>query len=195
MFLDQNPSFSSSQDKLRVDIKFLTTMLGDVIRQQQGEELLLRIEEIRTLAREIRLTENPLLVESQKKLIASLSYKEAHFVVRAFTVYFQLLNIAEELQRIRRLRYYDRDLNALEDMSLRKLFKDLQDEGFTKKDIADFLSQCSIEPILTAHPTEVKRRTILDHLFFIGNQLIQLDRVDLTVPEQDRITDGIKESL
>ena len=195
MFSDTHSSLPSSQDKLRGDIRFLTTVLADVIRQQQGEELLLKIEEIRTLAKEIRHTPNPLLVESQKKLIDSLSYQQAHYVARAFTIYFQLLNIAEEVQRIRRLRYYDRNLDALQDMSLRKLFKELQEEGFKKKEIADFLSQCSIEPILTAHPTEVKRRTILDHLFFIGGQLIQLDRQDLTIPEQDRIADRIKETL
>ncbi len=195
MFSDPYSSFSSSEDKLRADIKFLTAILADIIRQQQGEEILLKIEEIRTLAREIRQTHNPLLVESQKKLIASLSYNQAHYVTRAFTIYFQLLNIAEEAQRIRRLRYYDRDLDALQDMSLRKLFKDLQDDGFKRQEIANFLSQCCIEPVLTAHPTEVKRRTILDHLFFISNQITQLDRLDLTIPEQDKITLHIKESL
>ncbi|MBF0489957.1 MAG: phosphoenolpyruvate carboxylase [Candidatus Omnitrophica bacterium] len=195
MFSDYLSSEGSSQEKLRGDIKFLTTMLADVIRQQQGEELLLKIEEIRTLAKEIRQNQNPLLVESQKKLIDSLSYEQAHYVTRAFTIYFQLLNIAEEVQRIRRLRYYDQDLNVLQDMSLRKLFADLQVEGFSKKEIADFLSQCSIEPVLTAHPTEVKRRTVLDHLFFICNQLIQIDRMNLTIPEYDKITAQIRESL
>jgi len=195
MFSDYYSSLSSTEDKLRFDIKFLTGLLADVIRQQQGEELLLKIEEIRTLAREIRLTKNPLLVESQKKLIASLNYTQAHYVTRAFTIYFQLLNIAEEVQRIRRLRYYDRNLDALQDMSLRKLFKDLKDEGFNKEEIGGFLSTCSIEPVLTAHPTEVKRRTVLDHLFFICDQIDRLDRMDLTVPERDKITLQIKESL
>jgi phosphoenolpyruvate carboxylase len=195
MFLDHISSENSSQDKLRGDIRFLTSILGDIIRQQQGEGLLLKIEEIRTLAKEIRQSKNPLLVESQKKLIASLSYEQAHYVTRAFTIYFQLLNIAEEVQRIRRLRYYDQNLDVLQDMSLRKLFKDLEDENFSKKEIAAFLSQCSIEPVLTAHPTEVKRRTVLDHLFFICGQLIQMDRVNLTIAEYDTVAAQIKESL
>ncbi len=195
MFSDYSSLEGSSSDKLRGDIKFLTTLLADVIRQQHGEELLLKIEEIRTLAKEIRQYQNPFLVDSQKKLIDSLTYEQAHYVTRAFTIYFQLLNIAEEVQRIRRIRYYDQNLDVLQDMSLRKLFRDLQDEGFSKQEIADFLSQCSIEPVLTAHPTEVKRRTVLDHLFSISNQLIQLDRVNLTIPEEERVTAEIKESL
>lgn len=194
MFSDYHSS-ENSQDKLRADIRFLTSILTDIIREQQGEELLLKIEEIRTLAREIRQSQNPLLVESQKKLIASLSYEQAHYVTRAFTIYFQLLNIAEEVQRIRRLRYYDQNLEILQDMSLRKLFRDLKDENFTNQEIAEFLTQCSIEPVLTAHPTEVKRRTVLDHLFFICGQLIQLDRVNLTIPEHEKVTTQIKESL
>ena len=195
MFSDYHSSLPSSQDKLRADIKFLMTTLADVIRQQQGEELLLKIEEIRTLAKEVRQTKNSLLVKSQKKLIDSLNYQQAYYVARAYTIYFQLVNIAEEVQRIRRLRDYDRNPDIYQEMSLRKLFKDLQDEGYTKKEIADFLSQCCIEPVLTAHPTEAKRRTVLDHLFFIGSQLIQLDRSDLTIAEQDTITARIKESL
>lgn len=195
MFSDYLSSDSSAQDKLRADIKFLTSMLTDIIRQQHGEDLLLKIEEIRTLAKEIRQKQNPFVVESQKKLIDSLSLEQAHYVTRAFTIYFQLLNIAEEVQRIRRLRYYDHDLDVLQDMSLRKLFKDLQVEGFSKEEIAAFLGGCSIEPVLTAHPTEVKRRTVLEHLFSICGHLIQLDKVQLTVLEQESITCDIKESL
>ena len=195
MFSDYLSSEGSTQEHLRADIKFLTTILADIIRQQHGEDLILKIEEIRTLAKEIRQNQNSFLVESQKKLIASLSLEEAHYVTRAFTIYFQLLNISEEVQRIRRLRYYDQDLNVLQDMSVRKLFKDLKVEGFSKEEIAEFLSQCSIEPVLTAHPTEVKRRTVLDHLFSICGHLIQLDRVNLTILEEEEIAAQIKESL
>ncbi len=180
---------------LKQDVHFLTELLAQVIREQEGEGLLLRIEEIRTLAKEIRRADNPLLVESQKKLIQSLKPREAYQLARAFTIYFQLLNIAEEAQRVRRLRDYDRDPDAMPEMSLRKLFKDLSDEGLKPKDIASFLSGASIEPVLTAHPTEAKRRTVLDHLFFISNQLIQLDRDDLTVLERDRVAAHIHEAL
>ncbi len=185
----------SSHAHIRQDVKFLMGLLAEVIREQEGEELLLKIEQIRTLAKEIRHSHNPLLVESQKKLIASLSLTESYHVARSFTIYFQLVNIAEEVQRIRRLRDYDKRDDVLQDMSLRQLFKDLMDDGFTPKEITDFLSQSDIQPVLTAHPTEAKRRTVLDHLFYISGNLIQLNRSDLTYSEKDYMTKRIKETL
>lgn len=185
----------SSQTYIRQDIRFLMGLLTEVIREQEGEDLLLKVEQIRTLAKEIRGSHNPLLIASQKKLIASLSLDEAYNVARAFTIYFQLVNIAEEVQRIRRLRDYDRSDEALQDMSLRKLFKDLIDQGIAPKEIASFLSESDIEPVLTAHPTEAKRRTVLDHLFFLSAQLIQINRPDLTYSERDVLVKRIKETL
>lgn len=193
MFLD--PQGISSHSHIRQDIRLLTGLLAEVIKEQEGEDLLQKIEQIRSVAREIRNNHNPLIIESQKKLIASLTLTQAYQVARAFTIYFQLLNIAEEVQRIRRLRDYDRSDEHLQDMSLRKLFKDLTEEGYKPKEILEFLSQCDIQPVLTAHPTEAKRRTVLDHLFFISGQLIQLNRPDLTFSEKEILTSRIKETL
>lgn len=182
-------------DKLNQNIKFLTGLLTEVLREQHGEGVLSTLEEIRTLAKEIRRTQNPLLVESQKKLIAALTMDEAIIVARALTIYFQLVNIAEEVQRIRRLRDYDRDPDALQEMSLKKLFKDVLDLGYKPQELIDCLNQCDISPVLTAHPTEAKRRTVLDHLHFISSQLLQFDRTDLTLSEEDYLTKRIKEEL
>jgi phosphoenolpyruvate carboxylase len=195
MFKEELIPFSPSQNQLRQDIRFLTGLLTQVIREQVGEDLLLKIEEIRTLAQEIRVSPNPLMIESQKKLIRSLSLDEAYKVARAFTIYFQMVNIAEEVQRIRRLRDYERSPAVFQEMSLKKLFKDLMEENYTPKEILDFLGQCDIGPVLTAHPTEAKRRTVLDHLFFISGQLIQINREDLTLAESDSLTKHIKETI
>jgi len=195
MFKEELIPFEPSQDRLRRDIRFLTGLLTEVIREQEGEELLLKIEEIRTLAQEIRVQGNPLLIESQKKLIASLDLNECYKVARAFTIYFQMVNIAEEVQRIRRLRDYERSPEVFQEMSLRKLFKDLIEEGYTPQEILDFIGQCDITPVLTAHPTEAKRRTVLDHLFSISGQLIQLDREDPTIVEKESLTKRIKETI
>lgn len=170
-------------------------LLAETIREQEGEDLVLKMEQIRTLAKEIRLSGNPLMIDSQKKLINSLTLSEAYQVARGFTIYFQLVNIAEEVQRIRRLRDYDRSDEALQEMSIRKLFKDLIEDGIKPKQIRDFLSESDIQPVLTAHPTEAKRRTVLDHLFFISAQLIQINRPDLTLPERDYLVRRIKETL
>ncbi len=195
MFKEELIPLAPSQNQLRQDIRFLSRLLAEIIREQEGEALLLKIEEIRTLAQEIRGADNPLMVESQKKLIRSLSLDEAYQVARAFTIYFQLVNIAEEVQRVRRLRDYERSPEIFQEMSLKKLFRDLMEEDYSPKEILEFLSQCDISPVLTAHPTEAKRRTVLDHLFFIAGQLTQLNQQDLTLSEQDNLTKRIKETL
>jgi phosphoenolpyruvate carboxylase len=195
MFKEELIPFAPSQNQLRLDIRFLTRLLAQIIREQEGEDILLKIEEIRTLAQKIREDHNPLKVETQKKLIRSLTLEEAYNVARAFTIYFQMVNIAEEVQRVRRLRDYERSREVFQEMSLGKLFKDLMQEDYTPKEILDFLSQCDIGPVLTAHPTEAKRRTVLDHLFYISSQLIQLNRQDLVLAETESLTKRIKETL
>jgi phosphoenolpyruvate carboxylase len=180
---------------LRKDVRFLTTLLGDVIREQEGEKLFSRIEQIRVLAKRIR--QNPVsdLIADQKKLIRSLDLDEAYKVARAFTIYFQLVNIAEEMQRVRRIREYEKDLSAHQEMSLRKLFHDLKRQGLSGEEVAKFISKMRIELVLTAHPTEAKRRTVLDHLLRIVAQLQYLDRADLTLFEREVATNSIKETL
>ncbi len=186
---------STSFDQLKKDVRFLTTLLGNVIREQEGEKLFQKIERIRGLAKEIRRSPTSVLITKQKKLIRSLNLNEAHKIARAFTIYFQLTNIAEEMQRVRRIREYDRDENSLQDMSLRKLFHDLKKQGVSEEKLLKFMSGMEIEMVLTAHPTEAKRRTVLDHLLRIQFQLSQLDRADQTFYERETATAGIKETL
>lgn len=182
-------------DQLKKDVRFLTTLLGNVIREQEGEKLFQKIERIRGLTKEIRRSPTPALITKQKKLIRSLNLNEAHKIARAFTIYFQLTNIAEEMQRVRRIREYDRDETSLQDMSLRKLFHDLKKQGISEEKLLKFMSGMEIEMVLTAHPTEAKRRTVLDHLLRIQFQLSRLDRADLTFYERESATAGIKETL
>ncbi len=189
------PSGETPFSDLRKDVRFLTTLLGEVVLEQEGEKLFSKIEEIRNLAKNIRRTSDPDLIAQQKKIIRSLDLDEAYKVVRAFTIYFQLVNIAEETHRVRRIRMYERDPKLLQDMSLRKLFHDLKEKGLGSDKIIKFLSSMEIELVLTAHPTEAKRRTVLDHLLRIASQLANLDRVDLTGSERQKDKNQIKETL
>ena len=186
-----------SSSPLRRDVRFLTTLLGDVIREQEGEKIFARIEEIRILAKKIR--ENPdsseHFIEKLMQSMRALSLEETHTIARAFTIYFQLVNIAEELQRVRRIRFYEMDDSRQQEMSIRKLFRDLKARKISDQTVLDFLSKMEVELVLTAHPTEAKRRTILDHLLRIAQTLALLDREDLTAEERASAVDGVRETI
>ncbi len=188
-------SKNSSSPFLDCDIRFLTTLLGYVIREQEGEKLFAKIEEIRQLAVSIRKDPQPSLIAEQKKIIRSLEPVAAYKVARAFTIYFQLVNIAEEAQRVRRIREYEKDSSLFQDMSLRKLFRDLKSKGISSEDVLDFMRGMRIELVLTAHPTEAKRRTVLDHLLRIAANLMIFDRQDITAFEKENAANQIKSTL
>lgn len=186
---------NNASSPLSRDVRFLTTLLGNVIHEQEGEKLFAKIEEVRRLAKSIRQDPRPELIAEQKKLIRSLDLEDAYKVARAFTIYFQLVNIAEEAQRVRRIREYDKDATQLEDMSVRKLFRDLKSKGLSAKEVASFMQKMQIELVLTAHPTEAKRRTVLDHLLRIAANLVAVNRADITAAEKQNAVNQIKGTL
>ncbi len=177
------------------DVRLLTTLLGDIIREQEGEEVFNKIEEIRELTKKVRENPDPNTIAMLEALIESLDLGESYKIARAFTIYFQLVNIAEEAQRVRRIRAYDDNPTLFQDMSLRKLFHDLKQAGFKAKEVTDFLSHMDMELVLTAHPTEAKRRTVLNHLLTIASELSELNHSDITEPEKQDLVNKIKEAL
>ncbi len=197
MLVTQNPSNVSKvsiDNGLRKDVRFLTTLLGDIIREQEGEKLYAKIEQIRLLAK-THHDAGTIRIAELKKLIRSLDLDEAYKIARSFTIYFQLVNIAEEMQRVRRIRSYEREGTGLQEMSLRRLFSDLKRHGHSGEELAGFMSSLNIELVLTAHPTEAKRRTVMDHLLRIASQLAELDRSDNTLYEREITKESIKETL
>jgi phosphoenolpyruvate carboxylase len=182
-------------EALRKDVRFLTTLLGDVIREQEGEKLFQKIEQIRGNAKAIRRDDDATLIEKQKKIILSLTTEDSYKVARAFSIYFQLLNICEETHRVRRIREYEKNPSTPLDMSLRKLFYDLKKQGISGEEVLSFMSRMEIDLVLTAHPTEAKRRTVLDHLLRISSQLGTIDKSDITVFERESAVNIIKETL
>ncbi len=189
------PLKEESFSPFKKDVRLLTTLLGDIIREQEGEEVFNKIEEIRELTKKVRENSDSDTIAKLDALVGSLDLGESYKIARAFTIYFQLVNIAEEAQRVRRIRTYDANTALFQDMSLRKLFYDLKQAGFTAKEVSGFLSQMDMELVLTAHPTEAKRRTVLNHLLSIASELSELNRSDMIEPEKRDLVDKIKEAL
>ena len=179
---------------LRRDVRLLTSLLGHTITEQEGGRLLKLIERIRRQATDIRQAPTSAKISRLRRTINTLSVTEATKIARAFTIYFQLVNLAEEQQRIRRLRAYEAQPTPL-GMSVRACFQELRNRRVKLSRVRRLLQQLSIEPVLTAHPTEVKRRTTLDHLLEIAQHLDSLDHADLAARDRARITARLKEHL
>ncbi len=152
------------EEALRREVRFLTTRLGAIIEEQCGPETFAAIEKLRTLAKQIRRRHDIRRLRAKEREVARLSPERATQVAHAFSLFFHLVNLCEE--RVRRLRAYERqDLGA--PMSLRHTFSELRRHRVPASALNALLASMRIEPVLTAHPTEAKRRSVLNHILRI----------------------------
>ena len=171
---------------LRDNIRMLGTMLGDVLSEQEGNDLLEAVERIRSLAKDAR---NHNAKESLLDELAGLDTNKSIHIVRAFAQFLALANIAEQHHRIRRRREYQRQ-GIPQRGSLEASFPALLKTGISKEDLHRTVCSLNIELVLTAHPTEVNRRTLLQKYNAIARLLYKLD---YAVPsDHDDVKSAIK---
>ena len=139
----------------------LGRILGDVIREQEGEAAFDLIEQIRKLSVAFRRDADHAADRALKKLLKGLSGDQTVSVIRAFTYFSHLANLAEDRHHIRRRAIHERAGDSQEG-SIDVALERLRLAGITAKTIADTLATSFISPVLTAHPTEVQRKSILD---------------------------------
>lgn len=167
---------------LRDNVRLLGGLLGDTLRDQVDESLLNRVEEIRTLAKQARSDGNwqPLL-----DVMSELPDSDLVPVARAFTHFLNYANIAEQHHRVRRRRDNRREIDVPSPLgTMAELLPRLLNNGHSADAIATAISQLRTELVLTAHPTEITRRTLLRKYNDINVILGQLDRPDLTPKDQ-----------
>ena len=158
--------------QLQREVRFLTSRLGDIIREQAGVRVFDRVERLRRLAKAIRAQPEQTTIKNKRRLVASLSLVEAYQVAHAFSLFFQLVNLCEERARLRHLQS-----SPAPAQSLRRLFQRLKDEGVTPPKLQRCLDALEIQPVLTAHPTEAKRRTVLRQILRLAAQPENPDEV------------------
>jgi phosphoenolpyruvate carboxylase len=134
-------------ETLRRDVRLLTTLLGDAIRAHGGDELFTTVEALRRAVLRLHERPTPSRAAAVDRVIAGISRDDGARVARAFTAFFQLVNVAEERQRVRELR----------------------DRGRTP--LPPLARPVEVTEVLTAHPTEAKRRAVVEHLWRIGDLL------------------------
>ncbi|MFY7980101.1 MAG: phosphoenolpyruvate carboxylase, partial [Limnohabitans sp.] len=165
-----------SERPLVEDIRLLGRILGDVIRAQEGPEAYELVERIRKLSVAFRRDADHEADKALKKLLKSLPGDRAVSVIRAFTYFSHLANLAEDRHHIRRRAIHERAGHTQEgsiDVALQRL----RWAGITPRSISDMLASSYVSPVLTAHPTEVQRKSILDAERDIAHLLTERDGI------------------
>ena len=146
---------------LMEDIRLLGRILGDVIREQEGPAAFELIERVRQLSVAYRLKRDTQAGRALDRLLKNLSGDQTVSVIRAFSYFSHLANIAEDRHHVRRRSHHERQ-GPLQEGSLVLTLERLAEAGIRATEVAETLQKAYISPVLTAHPTEVQRRSILD---------------------------------
>ncbi|MBG9795959.1 phosphoenolpyruvate carboxylase [Paenibacillus dendritiformis] len=185
-------SKANSNNLLRRDVRFLGNILGEVLVHQGGNELLDIVEKIREISKSLRAVFLPELYEEFKQLINTLNPDIRHQVIRAFAIYFQLVNIAEQNHRIRRKRDYERSAGeTVQPGSIESVILELKERNCSEEELREILDSISLELVMTAHPTEAMRRAILDIHKRIAEDMMLLDNPTLTYREREQLRDKL----
>ncbi len=187
--------FAAKDEPLRDDVGQLGRLVGEVLREQGGAGLFEAVEDCRRAAIERRESDDEARRRAEDRLARRVSELEptlATELVRSFSVYFRLINLAEKVHRIRRRRDYLRSHQDPQSMSLAAAITDLAGLGWSRDRILELLAEVRIEPVFTAHPTESTRRTLLEKEQEIARLLV--DRLDpsLTPPESRALWERLR---
>ncbi len=181
--------------ELSATIHLLGELLGDVIAEQESRAHLEAEERIRALAK-ARRAGDPDAADKLAAEAAALSPDFAYAIAAAFTLYFDLVNLAEEINRVRALRERERERgNAPTAESIADAVATLKARGVSHDQLAAVLRNLRVELVLTAHPTEAKRRTILTRLERISRALRALDDSDLLPREHDTTLESLRAEI
>jgi phosphoenolpyruvate carboxylase len=174
-------------DPLRADVRLLSSLLGQVLVEYGGQDLLDDVEALRHAVIATRRDEKD--VEDVAAIVGGWPLERAELVARAFTVYFHLTNLAEEHQRIRTLRSRDTG-DAPQRESVAAAVREIGDER-----VARLLDDLELRPVLTAHPTEARRRAVVTAILRISALLTELNDPRSGSGERDELRRRLLEEI
>ncbi len=151
----------AKDSSLSATIRELGNLLGEVIIEQEGEGIFRYVEDLRALAKQLRNSFSAETLESIKDIVASLSLVDAIKVVKAFSVYFILVNSADEIYSLRKKREKQHNRAETVPGTLLNTFAELKEKGFGEEELAGLIRKIEVTPVFTAHPTEASRQTVM----------------------------------
>jgi phosphoenolpyruvate carboxylase len=175
---------------LRRDVRLLSTLLGNVLEEAEGPELLHDVERLRRAAISLRREPSAARRREAERIVQELPRLRAAQVARAFTAYFQLVNLAEEHQRVRTLRERG---HAAEDSIAVAVDTIRERDGAAT--LQRLLDRLELTPVITAHPTEARRRSVVENLWRIGALLEELDAARGRPDETDDVERRLAEEV
>ncbi len=181
--------FATPDLPLRDDVRRLGALVGDLLAEQVSAQFLDEIERIRTTA--IARRERAAPLSSLSEQLAGRAPRDAEALVRAFSTYFQVVNIAERVHRIRRRRDYQRSsADTPQPDGLLDALRRLKAQGVGIDELRDWLPRIDVEPVFTAHPTEAVRRALLEKEQLMVASLV--DNLDGLRTPGERATDAAR---
>ncbi len=191
-------SINNIDDKdspLREDIRMLGRMLGDTLREQEGVATFDLIENIRQTAVRFHREQNPEARHELDMLLNQLDNRDTVLVVRAFSYLSQLSNIAEDIHHNRRRRAHLFAGSPHQEGSIALALERVFADGVSGTTVTEFFKETVMSPVLTAHPTEVQRKSILDCQLTIARLLKSRDRLQLTPDELRNNEEGLRRAI
>ena len=178
---------------LRRDVRILGDALGQIIGEAGGTDLFRAVEQLRTATIAFRRDATPEALHEIHEQIDAMDLGSAEAVARAFTCYFQLINLAEERQRMRTLRQRGEQREAIDDSLAAAVNEAVARDG--REALTALLGRLRIHPVFTAHPTEARRRVVTEALRRIGEQLDQFDQLHLPRTARADIARSLREEI
>ncbi|RIK74698.1 phosphoenolpyruvate carboxylase, partial [candidate division KSB1 bacterium] len=184
-------------EPLSLQVNLLGELLGNAIREVVGKTSFEQVEKLRTLCKAVYLEDHPQHWQQAAAEISKLKPEEILWLLRAFTTFFHLVNKAEQREIVRINRERERRSTAAQPRteSLAEAIHFLNQSGYTRDEVLALLARLDIQPTLTAHPTEARRRAILVKQRSLAHLLEQLQQSDLTPAERDAKISAIYEKI
>lgn len=187
---------AAADRRLRARIHLFGDLLGLVIREQAGDKVFSAVERLRKGFISLRKNDSPKKRHRLMRYINNLDGEMLENVIRAFSIYFNLANVAEEARELARKEKHTSTTwspkkRAFGDLSFAETLRRFRDEGVSARQLQTLLNRLRYRPVFTAHPTEAQRRTVMQLLQQIFKSAARLDRSRLSGEEREEISDQL----
>ncbi len=190
--LDTSPS---KDEPLKDDIRFLGRLLGDVVREQEGDDVFNLVETVRQKSVAYVRADDENAKQELEEILNALTPAQTVEVVRAYSYFSHLSNMAEDQHHIRRTRAHELAESPTRNGSIAKAFERAIAEGATPESLTKFFDDANIGAVLTAHPTEVRRQSTMKREIAMADLLSRRDQGGMTKQEQEDTNDKLKRAV